>query len=410
MCARATLLEGASSRGVAESSPIEEPIKLGVVGLGSRAVHNVVGRVIDYDDYRLVAICDRRGNLVERVKADLARERDVTVRGYTDYSEMLGAEGLDAVAVQIDADKQASLICEGLQAGCHVMAEVPLAYSIDDCRRIARAVEETGKTFLLMEQTRFWGFIRAWREIVQTGVIGRPLFVEGEYIGYYPGIFLQDDAGCFYTPEQVREAPEAKPTWRALNHPITYLPHELSPLLYVLEDRVERVVAMSTRPQGYRHPEIPIADIQVALMHTARDAVMKLAVGFTTPVVHRGETTHHWYHIKGTEGVLEWSRTDSDAPKLWVHGWQMPEPIAMPWGMERVDAPALARGSGHGGADFYVFAQFADAILRGVPPELDIYKAIDTAAPAILAAKSIDEGNTPQDVPDFRPAGNQELA
>jgi hypothetical protein len=80
----------------------------------------------------------------------------------------------------------------------------------------------------------------------------------------------------------------------------------------------------------------------------------------------------------------------------------MPEPIAMPWGTERVDAPAAARGSGHGGADFYVFAQFADAVLRGVPPELDVYKAIDTAAPAILAAESIEQGNMPREVPDFR--------
>jgi len=393
---------------VLDASPVENPIRLGVVGLGHRAVHNVVRKTIDYDDYELVAVCDVRNKLVEKVKADLAREFDLAVRGYTDFDEMLAKEDLDAVAVQTDADKQAPLICQALEAGCHVMAEVPLAYSIEDCWQVVHAVERTGKTFLLMEQTRFWGFVRAWHQIVQTGVIGRPVLVEGEYLGYYPGFFFQDDDGRFYEPQETACNSGVRPTWRARNHPIVYLPHELSPLLYVLEDRVERVVAMSTRPQSYRHPEIAVADAQVALMHTEKDAVMRLATGFTVPAVHRRDTIHHWYHIKGTEGVLEWSRTDSDSPKLWVHGWQMPEPVAMPWGTEQAHGPAAARGSGHGGADFYVFAQFADAVLRGVPAELDVYKAVETAAPAILAARSIEDGNSPQDVPDFRPGPHRE--
>ena len=119
------------ARDVLESAPVENPIRLGVVGLGHRAVHNVLRKTIDYDDYAPVAVCDVRSQLVEKVKADLAREFDLAVRGYTDFDEMLAKEDLDAVAVQTDADKQAPLICQALEAGCHVMAEVPLAYSIE---------------------------------------------------------------------------------------------------------------------------------------------------------------------------------------------------------------------------------------------------------------------------------------
>ena len=36
-------------------------------------------------------------------------------------------------------------------------------------------------------------------------------------------------------------------------------------------------------------------------------------------------------------------------------------------------------------------------------PEIDVYTAMDTAAPAILAADSIEQGSIPFDVPDFRP-------
>ena len=408
MGVRATLVEQSSSRTVLDAPPVKNPIRLGVVGLGPRGVGNVCRKSLNYDDYRLTAVCDIREKLVEHATAVLEREHGTTVRGYTDYSEMLAKEELDAVAVQVDVDRQPALICEGLEAGCHVMSEVPLAFSMDDCWRVVTTVERTGKVFLLMEQTRFWGFIRAWHEIVQSGVIGRPIFVEGEYIGYYgTDFYFQDDEGRLYTAEQSRGNPRAKPTWRHRCNMVNYMPHELSPLLYVLEDRVNRVTAMATRRQSYRHPEVKQSDVNVALMHTDKDAVMKVATGFTTPVIHRGATHHHWYHIKGTEGVLEWSRAQWDQPKLWVEKWQMPHPAAMPWSTSRTDSPAAAKGSGHGDADFFVFAQFADAVLRGVPAELDVYKAVETAAPAILAGQSIDENNVPIDVPDFRPGPNR---
>jgi predicted dehydrogenase len=401
MKVRATLLGGSSFRSAQDALPVDNPIRSGIVGLGRRAAA-MIRQTLQFYDYAPVAICDIRPELVEKVKAEFKDEHGLDLRGYTDYDEMLAKEELDAVSVQIDADKQPALICQALDAGCHVMAEVPLAYDIDGCRSIIDAVERSGKVFLLMEQTRFWGFVRAWHKIVQSGVIGQPLYVEGEYLGYYPGLFFQDDAGQFYVPEEAAKNPAAKPTWRQKQPTIHYLPHELSPLLYVLQDRVTRVVGMSTRNQSYHYPNVELADVQVALMHTEKDTVMKLATGFTSPVIHRGETSHHWYHIKGSEGALEWRRADWDKPKLWVHGWQMPEPVAMPWSTSRVDAPPAAKGSGHGDADYYVYAQFADAVLRGVPPELDVYGAVDTAAPAILAAKSINEGNMPQEVPDFR--------
>ena len=94
---------------------------------------------------------------------------------------------------------------------------------------------------------------------------------------------------------------------------------------------------------------------------------------------------------------------DAEKPKLWVDGWQLQQPIELTCDMFPTDAPPEAEGSGHGGLDYFVFAQFADAVLRGVPPELDVYRSVETAAPAILAAQSIAEDNRTLDVPDFRP-------
>ena len=399
---RATLLETRGFRNVLDMPPVENPIRLGVAGLGHRAVGNVLPKAMAYDDYRLAAVCEVREELLETVRADLRSRHGLDVPGYTDFDRMIAGEELDAVAVVIDPDKQVPLACRAMEAGLHVMMEVPTAYTIEDCWRLVTAVERTGRVFLLMEQSRYAGRVQAWRQIVQTGVIGKPVFVEGEYFGHKPDAYFQDARGRFYTPEQAARRPEARPAWRQLVPTITYLPHELSPLLYVIDDRVARVVGMSTRSPSYNYPNLNKADIQAALMHTEKDVVMRMAVGHSTAAFDRGGT-NHWHHIKGTVGVLETRRAPYESDKLWVDGWHLEAPLAVPWSHKRTDAPPEAAGSGHGDMDYYTFAYFADAVLRGEPIEFDVYRAVETAAPAILAARSIEEGNVPLDVPDFRP-------
>jgi predicted dehydrogenase len=400
---RATLVDNKSIRTILKPEPVTNPIRLGLAGLGHRGVLNVIPKALDYDDYELCCVCDIREHVTGTVISELQSKHNVRVRGYTDFDDMIKSEELDAVAILIDPDKQVPLACKAMESGLHVMMEVPAAYTIEDCWKLVTTVERTGKVFLLMEQIRYTGYVQAWREIVQKGIIGKPLFAEGEYFSNKIDAFYQDDKGVFYSMEQAKKYGVAKPTWRHKAPTITYLPHELSPLLHILDDRVVRVTGMSVRNKSYKYENLNRADIQVALMHTEKDVIMRLAASHSAPAIPRGELHSHWHHIKGTEGVLEWKRTNKDSCKLWVDSWQLNEPIEVPWSLKRTDAPLEAMGSGHGDADFYVFAVFADAVLRGIKPEFDVYKAVETAAPAILAAESIADNNNPKDVPDFRP-------
>ena len=166
-----------------------------------------------------------------------------------------------------------------------------------------------------------------------------------------------------------------------------------------------RVVGMANEKPSRRHPNMQYHDTEAALMHTAKDCVLRMATGFSTPNINRYDGGWgHWQHIKGTHGVIEGPRAGGQKHKLFIPAWQMAEPMDMPWSLSRVDAPPAAAGSGHGDCDYYVFAVFADASLqRGIMPDFDIYHAVETAAPAICAADSIAQGNIPVDVPDFRP-------
>ena len=384
--------------------PVENPIRMAVAGLGPRGRYHAIAKCMAYQEYGLQAICDVRPELVQAASKSIARDGHPEVPGYTDFGKMLEEEELDAVALLVDVDKQVPLACHAMEKGLHVMCEVPLTYSMDDCWDIVTTVERTGRTFFMMEQVRYAGYVEAYRNIVRSGVLGRPIFAEGEYFHYLPARFFQDDRGRSYFPEAFGRNPEVKPTWRCRNPVIGYLPHDLSPLLYILDDRVTRVVGMANRKRSYRHPNMEYCDTQAALMRTEKDVVMRLAAGFSTISLSRMEGEYgHWQHIKCTDGVLEGPRKAGESHTLYIPGWQMENAAAMPWGLPRTDAPPAAAGSGHGDLDFYVFALFADAVLHGIPLEFDVYRAVETAAPAILAAASIEQDNAPMDVPDFRP-------
>jgi predicted dehydrogenase len=377
-----------------------DEIRIGLAGLGHRGLHWL--RTLDrMDGYRVTAICDWIEPLHATARDAMQDASDVT--SFADYDEMIQSDVIDAVALCVRRLDQGALAAKTLRAGKHVSAEVPAAHTIDDCWDIVTAVEQTGNIYQLSEQTRYWGFIDDWRRLVSSGELGRITYCEGQYIGYYgTSQFFQDfkNRGDQYAIEELDDHPEAEPTVLHAMPPIHYLPHELSPMLKVLDDRVVRVVGMGTRSPSYSHPEIAQPDIQVALMKTAKDTVLRMAVGFTQPGPH---DDHHWYNLLGTRGRAEWRRSPNDQGKLWSLDRDSDQMVNMDWSMARRDAPEEAAGSGHGDADYYVHATFRDALLHGKALPFDVYAAMDTAAPAILAADSIDGDSVPFDVPDFRP-------
>ena len=202
------------------------------------------------------------------------------------------------------------------------------------------------------------------------------------------------------TLEELPDHPEAEPS---VHHELPYVitsSYDLSILLKILDDRVTEVTAMSTKSPSYASPLITAPDIQVALMKTEKDTLIRMLSGFNQPRPH-GD--HHWWQMIGTKGSLEWRRSAKEKPKLWLADTQMNDWAEVDWQFERTDAPAEARGTGHRDSDYYVHANFRDAVLEGKPLEFDVYRAMDTVAPAAQGIRSIEEGSRLMHVPDFHP-------
>jgi predicted dehydrogenase len=399
-----------------------ERIRFGVVGMGNRGRNGWLRTLAMHPDVRVVAVCDEKEALARAGASVAGLGEDAA---YQRLDDLLGRDDVDAVVIAIEPQYNASVIVRALQAGKHVLCEVPLALSVEECWQVVIAAEQSGCTLALGEQTCHSPFVPAWQQLIASGAMGKVTYGEAQYInGKGLDRYWRDArTGERLSWEQARGNPNAEKTyfWN-LYHVIVYSTHSLSPLLRVLDDRVVRVTCMSTRRPSYYlkeavGEELALPDIEVALMQTAKDTILRLAVGFVSPMP--GPEPHHWYHLLGTKGEVETGRRRSPSGEavtgaaglMWLADHYLPGRIETDWAYSPYDsrpgygAPAR-RGapSGHGGLDYYPLKDFVESLQLGRRPAIDVYRAADLAAASAQAARSEDSGALPMLVPDFRPS------
>ena len=113
----------------------------------------------------------------------------------------------------------------------------------------------------------------------------------------------------------------------------------------------------------------------------------------------------NYYRLCGTKGSVECDRGNSRV-MLTYNSWDKPEGVehysSHPAEWSDVKLGELAAGAGHGGGDFFVIHNFIKALENGTEPYWNVYRATAMASCAILAHRSILNGNIGYDIPDFR--------
>jgi hypothetical protein len=112
------------------------------------------------------------------------------------------------------------------------------------------------------------------------------------------------------------------------------------------------------------------------------------------------------YRICGTNGQIENLRGMGEKVMLRYNAWTKPEDMQTTNFYEpswNDPDEELIKQSGHGGGDFLTAKMFIQCIKEKRQPEhpFDIYSAINMSSVAILAHRSMLEGGTPYDVPDY---------
>lgn len=108
-------------------------------------------------------------------------------RRYADVRRMLDAERLDVVAVCNDNGARASAIVECASRGLHVIAEKPVALSLEELERVRRAVDHNRVRLGCLLKMRTDPWFQAMRRIVETGVIGDVIAIDAQKSYKYAG-------------------------------------------------------------------------------------------------------------------------------------------------------------------------------------------------------------------------------
>jgi len=384
---------------------MDKKIRFALIGCGGRGI-DLAATYFQHPNAELVAICDIADGVAEEAASHLHGILGNDIAFFTSYEELVKQAVYDAAIIACDPDIQVQFAVAEMNRGIHVMTEVPAAYTIDQCWDLVNTVRKTGCKYQLAEQTRYWNTIAKWRELARNNYFGKIYYVEGEYLHYSNkwDYFCHKDTHLRVKTNDpsYHNNPDYEPSWRyrTFMDPIYYLPHELSPLLSITGGRIERVSCFGTRKGSYASEGFDCRDLQCAIMHNSNDVIFSLRAGFSSPHGEKRDFWNHWYQVKGSNRSVETSRSMLDTPKEFDPqiGWiEHPE-----WGTVDPNAPEEFRLASHGGADYYPFYYFMKSILEDTTPPMDVYKAVETAAPAILAVESCKRGGEMLLVPDFR--------
>lgn len=97
---------------------------------------------------------------------------------YTDAQELIDDSDVTAVYIATPPSSHATYAIMAMKAGKPVYVEEPLAASYEDCARINRVSEQTGVPCFVAYYRRYLPYFQKVKEIVDGGMIGKPLNVQ----------------------------------------------------------------------------------------------------------------------------------------------------------------------------------------------------------------------------------------
>lgn len=357
------------------------PLKVGIVGASRgggyiAAIRAAAGRVVLHGVY----------DPVPEASAAFAKEYGVAEQ-FTRFEQAVDA--CDILVIASPQQYHAPQAAFALQAGVHVLSEVPAAVSLEQANLLLAAARQSSSVYMMSEN---YGYTRnnlIVRAMAQEGLFGDIYMGEAEYV--------HEMKSFHHTPEGGRTW---RYHWQVGRNGITYPTHSLGPLLDWMDDRITSVSCVGTG--RWTDPEHDIEDSVTLLARTRKGALIRTRLDLLS---NRPELMDY-FSLQGTEGAYESGRGMGDQARVHLHGrsradtWEPLEAYA-----DRFLPSAYAtppEGSGHWGSDAWPFLEFLGAVERSATPPIDIYTALDMTLPGLISEASIASGGAWLHVPDPR--------
>ena len=388
-----------------------ERTHVGIIGCGSRGRYIAREIIAAREELEITALVDIRLERAERLADELVARDYPRPALYRDYRAMLDEARPGVTLVLSSWQSHVDACIWAMRSGSAVGCEVGGAYTVEDCWALVRCYEETGSPIMLMENCNYGRYELLLQEMVQRGCFGELVHCEGAY--------------CHDLREEVATG-ELRGHYRLENYEHrnceNYPTHELGPILkYLKLNRGNRMLSLSAIASkargvdvwydahaadfpGMRRPQIVQGDVVTTMISCAGGETITLKLDTTLPRYYsRGLV------VQGTKGIYT---EDNQSIYLDDEGVGDMESWQAQWGnaeryLARYEHPLWQEKApegaalGHDGMDYLVYTDFCDRLLNGDPMPLDVYDMAALLVISPLSERSIREGGSPQEVPDF---------
>ena len=161
----------------------EEPVRLGVIGAGSRGTF--VMTVFQKDPALQVgAICDVYEPNLERALST-ASKGGSNARAYRNYKQLLDDKSISAVLIATPEHWHARMVLDALAAGKDVYVEKPLCRTPEEGVALVEAEKRTKQVVQVGMQRRSYDLYLEGRDLVRSGVLGKVRMVRSWWLNNY---------------------------------------------------------------------------------------------------------------------------------------------------------------------------------------------------------------------------------
>ena len=402
-------------------------IHVGFIGIGERGMA-AVHRVMIFPNVEATALCDLRAEAVdEAVKWLKDNRKPGAMREYKGKSDswkgVCDDPTVDVVYIVTPANLHVEMSTYAMEAGKHVLVEVPGAQTIEDCWRMVETCEKTRRHCMMLENCCYGEMeMLAWN-LVHKGLLGTLTHAEGAYI---------HDLCWRHLENSFRNASKQKPGRVIHKYGNGYPTHPLGPICMYMDmnrgDCMESVVSVSSREAA--HSEFAAAtykpdDWQNRISWRTGDmntSIIKTAVGRTIMLQYDLSTPRPYSRINLIQGSKGFFRSyPENAPQAAIA--KKPGGDALKFGdkeyelfegaefeklrsqhkhplWKRVGEAANVAG-GHGGMDFVMDLRWIYCLQNGLPLDMDVYDLAAWSSIVPCSADSDRNGGVPVRIPDF---------
>ncbi len=187
-------------------------INLGIIGAGYWGP-NLVRDFVQLSEANILGVCDLKEENLTRIK-----DRYPQIKTVKDYRELIRNKEIEALVISTPAATHFALTKEALLSNKHTFCEKPLALSAKEGKELVELSREKGKVLMVGHLLKYHPAVKKLKELVEKGELGDVYYIYSTRVNL----------------GKVRK--EENALW-------SFAPHDISVILYLLDDEPEEVTA-----------------------------------------------------------------------------------------------------------------------------------------------------------------------